>query len=72
MEKASSAEGHSIQINLSGIRNSNGHILVSLFNKSEGWPDNPDNSFKKLRIPATAGTMTLKFDARHPENMPLQ
>lgn len=66
MEKTSSAEGQNIEIILSGIRNSDGHILVSLFNQTQGWPDKPDKAFRKLRIPAKAGNMKLSLDALPP------
>lgn len=52
----------SIVIELSDVKNSKGHVLVSLFNASKGWPDEPDFTFKKLRIPAKQGIMQLRFE----------
>jgi uncharacterized protein (DUF2141 family) len=54
--------GTSLVIEISGIRNSKGHVLIALFNQASGFPDQSDKAFRKLRIPANAGTIKASFD----------
>jgi uncharacterized protein (DUF2141 family) len=54
--------GASLVIEISGIRNSKGHVLIALFNQANGFPDQSDKAFRKLRIPANAGTIKASFD----------
>jgi uncharacterized protein (DUF2141 family) len=53
----------SIQIEITGVRNANGHILIALFSNEKGFPDKSDKAFKKLRIPAQKGTVKGTFTA---------
>lgn len=55
-----SASG-SIYVELSGIRNQKGYILVAVFNQSEGFPDASDKAFRKIRLAAQPGTMKLEI-----------
>ena len=51
----------SIHIEISGLRNSNGYLLIALFNQEKGFPDKEVLAFKKERIPAKSGTMKIDF-----------
>ncbi|MFN5370174.1 MAG: DUF2141 domain-containing protein [Bacteroidia bacterium] len=64
MQKTEISEpaGTSLVIEISGIRNSKGHVLIALFNQASGFPDQSDKAFRKLRIPANAGTIKASFD----------
>ena len=59
------AEVHTaaVQIEITGIRNSNGHVLIALFSSENGFPDKSEKAFKKLRIPAQKGTIKASFTA---------
>lgn len=50
-----------LSIQIDGIRNDKGHILVALFNNSAGFPDKESLAFSKQRVKATAGTAVLRF-----------
>ena len=49
-------------IEISGIRNNKGHVLVALYNRADGFPDQSDKAFKKLRIPATTSILKCSFE----------
>jgi len=66
MEKPDYESNFDLKIELNGIRNSKGHVLVSLFSSKAGWPDSPDASFRKLRIPAQKNSMNLIFNGIPP------
>lgn len=51
----------SLHIEISGIKNDNGYLLVALFNQEKGFPDKEQLAFRKERIPAKTGTMKLDF-----------
>jgi uncharacterized protein (DUF2141 family) len=51
----------SIHIEVSGIRNDNGFLLIALFNQEKGFPDKEVLAFRKERIPAKKGTMKFDF-----------
>jgi uncharacterized protein (DUF2141 family) len=55
-------ENASLVIEISGIRNTKGYILIALFNQSTGFPDQSEKAFRKLRIPANTGTIKASFD----------
>ena len=60
--ETANSSGSSLVIELSGVRNSKGHVLIALFNQANGFPDQSDKAFRKLRIPANAGTIKASFD----------
>lgn len=39
-----------IRIKVTGLRNTNGHVLVILFKDKAGFPDNPAGAFRKIRL----------------------
>ena len=51
----------SIHIEVSGIRNDKGFLLIALFNQEKGFPDNEQLAYRKERIPAKKGTMKIDF-----------
>ena len=50
-----------IQVNITGIRNNKGHLLVSLFNSKQGFPDKADKALRRLRLSITNGTAYCNF-----------
>jgi len=53
----------SIQIEITGVRNANGHVLIALFSNEKGFPDQSEKALKKLRIPAQKGSVKGTFTA---------
>ncbi len=51
----------SIHIEISGIKNDKGFLLVALYNQEKGFPDKEQLAIRKERIPAKSGTMKLDF-----------
>jgi uncharacterized protein (DUF2141 family) len=51
-----------LTISIEGVRNDKGYILVSLFSRSDGFPDNKDKADKILRLKAKKGNMEIHFD----------
>ena len=60
--ETANSSGSSLVIELSGVRNNKGHVLIALFNQANGFPDQSEKAFRKLRIPANAGTIKASFD----------
>jgi len=51
----------SLHIEISGIKNDKGYLLIALFNQDKGFPDKEQFAYRKERIPAKNGTMKLDF-----------
>lgn len=51
----------SIHIEISGIKNDKGFLLIALYNQEKGFPDKEQFAIRKERIPAKSGTMKLDF-----------
>jgi uncharacterized protein (DUF2141 family) len=51
-----------LTITVSNIRTNQGEVECVLFNKSEGFPDEPKSAFKIVRGTIHNGTVTLIFD----------
>lgn len=51
-----------LTIQVEEIRNNKGHILISVFNSADGFPDNKDKAIALKRVPVQKGSMTLTFD----------
>ena len=47
------------RIEISGIRNSKGHILIALFKSADGFPDKREHAFITKRIPSQLGSLFL-------------
>jgi len=39
-----------LHIQVEGLRNHKGQLLLSLFNQAEGFPDQPEKSFRQMKI----------------------
>jgi len=57
-----------ISFTISNIKNESGHILVALYNSEKGFPDKPSLTYKKQRVKAVKGTVTIVFDDIPPGN----
>jgi uncharacterized protein (DUF2141 family) len=58
-----STKQNSLQIQVTGARNIKGHVLVSLFNSSDGFPDKDSKAIKKLQLKVSGNTATGSFGA---------
>lgn len=48
VERSVPEEG--IKVDITNLRNNNGHVLISLFKEGSGYPDSPDKAIRKGRI----------------------
>jgi uncharacterized protein (DUF2141 family) len=53
--------GQSLTFNITNIKNDNGYVLVALYNSEKGFPDKPSLTFKKQRVKAVKGTLSIVF-----------
>lgn len=51
----------SIEVEVTGVRNTKGNICLLLFSSPEGFPDQSANAFQLLEVPAQIGTVTAAF-----------
>ncbi len=51
-----------IKIQVSEFRNTNGHLLVSLFNSKQYFPDNAEKALMNKKIKVTGKTQVLEFE----------
>lgn len=51
----------SIVFNISNIKNDNGYILIALYKDEKGFPDKPALTYKKERVKAVKGKVTVTF-----------
>ena len=47
-----------LKLEISGLKNNKGFILIAIFNSELGFPDKKELAVKKIRIPAQAGSFT--------------
>lgn len=50
-----------LQVEISGVRNNNGVLLLSLYDQSIGFPENPDKAFSKRVLKATTGKISTEW-----------
>jgi len=50
-------------INITGARNTKGHLLLSVYNSSNGFPDNADKACKKIKLTIQNGGASTSFNA---------
>lgn len=48
-----------INLTLSGLRNTKGHVLVSIFKDGEGFPSSPETAFRKEKLDIKGDKVTL-------------
>ena len=54
-------QSQSISFNISNIKNDKGYVLIALYNSEKGFPDKPALTFKKQRVKAVKGQLTIVF-----------
>ncbi len=50
-----------IRLNISGLRNNKGHVLVSLFKDGAGYPDVASKAYRREKLDIKNGTATCIF-----------
>jgi uncharacterized protein (DUF2141 family) len=55
------AQTKSIKINISNIKSDKGEILIALFNKADGFPENADNAFQTAKLKAKKGLQSISM-----------
>lgn len=55
-------ESGKIEIEISEFRNTNGHVLVSLFDNGKDFPDQAEAAFKTLKVKVSKKKHTLTFE----------
>lgn len=50
-----------LQVEISGVRNNKGVLLISLYNQSIGFPENSDKAFSKRVLKATVGKISTEW-----------
>jgi uncharacterized protein (DUF2141 family) len=56
-----SAQTEGIRVEISKLRNSNGHVLISLYRDGNGYPDDPEKAIRKARISIKNNTAWVVF-----------
>ena len=57
-----------VTVTITGLRNTNGHVLLSLFKDGKGFPDKPEKAFRKERLNIAAGKATVLLNTLPPGN----
>ena len=52
-----------VTVTITGLRNSKGHVLLSLFRDGEGFPDKPAKAFRKERLTISGTRATIHFNS---------
>jgi uncharacterized protein (DUF2141 family) len=55
------SQSKSIKINIPNIKSDKGEILIALFNKADGFPENADNAFQTAKMKAKKGTLSISL-----------
>lgn len=50
-----------IKVNILNLRNNKGHVLVSLFNNSSGFPDKADKAIRKMQLTINNNAASASF-----------
>lgn len=58
--------GSTIVVQLNGIKAPAGQVLLSLFNKEEGFPTQPEKAFRWSRAKVTATSLIISMDGLPP------
>jgi uncharacterized protein (DUF2141 family) len=54
--------GSTIVVQLNGIKEPAGQVLLSLFNKEEGFPTQPEKAFRWSRVKVTSTSLIISLD----------
>lgn len=57
----SAAQNEGIRIDITRLRNNNGHVLISLFKDGNGYPDNGEKAVRKAKISIKDKTAWVVF-----------
>lgn len=61
LSMASVSSAHTLTVNITKLRSQSGSILVSVYNKAEGFPKQPETAYLKMKIStAQAAKLVLK------------
>lgn len=52
-----------MQVQVTGARNSKGHVLVSLFNSGDGFPEKESKAIQKLKLKVNGKVATGSFSS---------
>ena len=55
-----------IVVQLNGIKQQTGQVLLSLFNKEEGFPTQPEKAFRWSKAKVTSSSLIISFDGLPP------
>ncbi len=58
--------GSSIIVQLNGIKENAGQVLLSLFNKDEGFPTQPEKAFRWSKAKVTSTSLIISLDGLPP------
>lgn len=50
-----------LKIKIINLRNNDGHVLLSLFKDGIGYPNQPEKSFRKIKLPISNNTAYVSF-----------
>jgi uncharacterized protein (DUF2141 family) len=55
-----------LRVQVKKLRNTNGHVLISLFRNGEGYPDKPEKAYRKGKADIVNGNALLVFSELPP------
>ncbi len=61
-------EGNTITVQLNGIKQPSGQVLLSLFKSEEGFPTHPEKAFKWSKAKVTSSSLIISLDGLPPGN----
>lgn len=59
-------QNKALVVEIEGIRNSKGYILLAIYASADGFPDVSEKAIIRKRIPAQAGNMSISIDNLKP------
>lgn len=61
MITAGAVEAATLNLQINSIRNDQGSVLVSVYDRADGFPDDPEAALHVRKVKARAGNMTIVF-----------
>lgn len=52
-----------LKINITNLRNDKGYVLIGLYKEGVGYPDQPEKSFKRVKLSISNKTTSVSFAA---------
>jgi len=65
-QKKQMDKANTIVVQLNGIKQQTGQVLLSLFNKDEGFPTHPEKAFRWSKAKVTSSSLIISFDGLPP------